>query len=143
MKFIQPWTWVKIAWAQAFVGTVVSLYASDVLGFIPCVLCWYQRIALYPLVIILGVAIWRKDIFVYWYALPLSLIGGLFGFYHSLLQWGILKEGFITCTAGVPCSQVLFSYLGFINFPFLSFLGFVLIVACLLMFKWSLSSKPS
>lgn len=143
MKFFQPWTWLKIAWAQAIVGTLVSLYASEILGLIPCVLCWYQRIALYPLAIILGIALWRKDTFVYWYGLPLSIIGAVFALYHSLLQWGLMKEVLFTCVTGIPCSQVLFNFLGFINFPFLSFLGFSVIIFCLSIFKRSLQSTKS
>lgn len=137
MKFLQPWTWVKIAWAQAVVGMVVSLYASEVIGLIPCALCWYQRIALYPLVVIFSVGLWRKDQFVYWYGLPLSLIGGLIALYHTMLQWGLVSESLITCVSGVPCSQASINLFGFVNFPFLSLLGFGVITLCLILFKRS------
>lgn len=143
MKFLQSWTWVKIAWAQAFVGTVVSLYASDVLGFIPCTLCWYQRIALYPLVIIFGIAIWRKDTFVFWYGLPLSILGAGVALYHSMLQWGWFTESLFTCVSGIPCNVATFNLFGFVNFPFLSLLGFGVIIFCLLMFKRSLQAPKS
>lgn len=137
MKLWQPWKWIKLAWAQASIGTLISLYASEVLGLIPCTLCWYQRIALYPMVILFGVAIWRKDTFIYWYALPLSLIGAGFALYHSMLQWGWVQEGLLTCASGVPCSQSTFNFLGFIHFPFLSLLGFGVILFCLWAFQRS------
>lgn len=128
---ISPWFWIKLAWVQAVIGMLGSLYASEVLGLVPCVLCWYQRIALYPLVVILGMAAWRKDKLVQWYAWPLVLVGAGFAFYHTLLQWKLIPEGLTTCVGGVSCSSVLFSWFGFINFPFLSLLAFGSIGVCL------------
>lgn len=137
MQKFSPWVWIKLAWLQALIGMLGSLYASEVLGLLPCLLCWYQRIALYPLVVILAVGFWRKDTHVVWYAWPLVVVGGLIGFYHVLLQWHVLPQALATCSAGISCGQVLFSWFGFINLPFLSFLGFVIIGVCLSLFRSS------
>lgn len=134
MNKINPWWYLRIAWFQALIGMLGSLYASEILGLIPCVLCWYQRIALYPLVIILAIGLWRRDKHVIWYSIPFALIGAGFGMYHTLLQWRVIKEGLTTCRGGISCSKVDFSWFGFINFPFLSWVGFVIILICLWLF---------
>src|SRR4051794_4564038 len=76
----------------ALISVLTSLYFSEILKLIPCVLCWYQRIAMYPLVILLAVSIIRKDKDVVWYILPLSLIGWIIAVYHNLLYYKILPE---------------------------------------------------
>lgn len=109
---------------------VGSVYASEVAGLAPCVLCWYQRIALYPLVIMLAVALWKRDTGVARYVLPLTTIGGGIALYHSLLQWKIIPEALGTCQFGVSCSTVTFSLFYVITLPFLSFIGFLVITVC-------------
>jgi disulfide bond formation protein DsbB len=122
---------VYIAWIQAFVATAGSLFFSEVLHFPPCVLCWYQRIFMYPLVFLLGVGIVRKDKKIYSYVLPLSIIGSLIALYHSLLYWKIIPENAAPCTAGVSCTTKFIEWFGFITIPFLSLLAFLLITFCM------------
>ncbi|MHB8893193.1 MAG: disulfide bond formation protein B, partial [Candidatus Limnocylindrales bacterium] len=92
-----------IAWAQALVATSGSLFLSEVLGYPPCVLCWYQRIAMYPLVAIIAVAILRRDARLHLYVLPLSLVGLAIALYHNLLYIGVIPETGTVCRAGVSC----------------------------------------
>ncbi|MBI2034293.1 MAG: disulfide bond formation protein B, partial [Candidatus Levybacteria bacterium] len=74
-----------IAWVQSIAATLISLYYSEVRHFAPCILCWYQRIMMYPLIIIIAVGILRKDKKLYQYVLPMSIIGMLIAFYQILL----------------------------------------------------------
>lgn len=122
---------IYVAWFQALAGTAVSLYFSEVLKFAPCELCWIQRICLYPLTVILFVAMIRKDYKIYFYALPLSVIGGLVAFYHVLLNMGIIEESLAPCRLGVSCTTKYFEFWGFINIPFLSLVAFVAIGVCM------------
>ncbi|MEH7074902.1 disulfide oxidoreductase [Neobacillus drentensis] len=122
-----------LAWLAAIVATLGSLYFSEVMHFIPCTLCWYQRIFMYPLAIILGVAVYWNDKSIYRYALPLSIIGWLIAGYHTLLQKIPYLQQFEMCTTGVPCSKDYINWLGFITIPLLAFIAFTIITVCLLM----------
>lgn len=124
-----------LAWVQALVAALGSLYFSEIKQFAPCVLCWYQRIFMYPLVIIIAVGILRKDKFLHWYVLPLSILGGLVAFYQVLLQQGILPEKVAPCTIGVSCLTKYTSYLGFLSIPLMSLLAFALITVCMVIYK--------
>src|SRR5690348_8318165 len=90
-----------VAWIQAIAATLGSLYFSEIAKFPPCVLCWYQRICMYPLVVILGVALLKRDKWVHWYVLPLATVGWLIGLYHNLLYYKILPESAAPCIQGV------------------------------------------
>lgn len=122
------------AWAQALLATFGSLYASDVLGWVPCVLCWYQRIFMYPLVFILPVGILKKDKNLPYYVLPLSVVGAFIALYQYLLQIGIIPENATPCTFGISCTTRYVDLFGFITLPLLSFLGFAFITASVLIF---------
>lgn len=124
------------AWLMALLGTVGSLFFSDVMGYAPCVLCWYQRIALYPLVLIIGVGIATGDKRVGRYALPLTLVGLAIAIYHNLLYYGFIPESITPCTEGVPCNAVQLELLGFITIPFMALAGFVSVAACILAFSY-------
>jgi disulfide bond formation protein DsbB len=133
-------TWFKknsiyIAWTTALVAMIGSLYFSNVLGFPPCVLCWYQRICMYPLVIILGIAILKKDKGITSYVLPLTIIGGLIAVYHNLLYYKIIPESAAPCVSGVSCTTKFIQYFGFVTIPFLSLIGFIIITACMIAYK--------
>ena len=120
------------AWLVAVAATAGSLYFSEVRLFAPCSLCWYQRILMYPLVIVLGVASYRQDRSVVYYALPLSVLGGGVSVFHYLEQ---KVPGFSTpsiCRMGVPCTQEYINWLGFITIPFLALVAFTLITLVLL-----------
>ncbi|MEK9158050.1 MAG: disulfide oxidoreductase [Patescibacteria group bacterium] len=115
------------AWAIALVATVGSLYFSEIAGYAPCLLCWYQRIFMYPLVIVLGVGLLRRDRAVALYALPLSLIGLGIALYHNLLQWHIISESLAPCREGISCVDNPVIALNFITIPLISLTAFVLI----------------
>jgi disulfide bond formation protein DsbB len=119
------------AWLFALVGTIGSLFLSEVMLYPPCVLCWYQRVALYPLVVIIGVGIATRDSTVTRYALPLCLIGLLIAIYHNLLYYGFIPESITPCTEGVPCNAKQLELLGFITIPLMSLVGFAAITFCL------------
>ncbi len=116
-----------IAWVIALMATLGSLYFSQILKLPPCVLCWYQRICMYPLVAILAVGIIRKDTKVPLYALPLTLVGLAVSFYHVLLYYHIIPESIAPCMLGVSCTTKFFEWFGFVTIPFLSFVGFILL----------------
>jgi disulfide bond formation protein DsbB len=113
----------------ALIATIGSLTFSEVFGWIPCMLCWYQRILMYPLVIITGMSIVRKDIAgIPLLVLPFSVPGALLALYHYLL---IKTDWFPPppCNTGVPCTVDYIDLYGFINIPFMSLTAFVLISA--------------
>ncbi|MDR7000640.1 disulfide oxidoreductase [Neobacillus niacini] len=120
-----------LAWVAAIIATIGSLYFSEVRHFIPCTLCWYQRIFMYPLVIILGIAVYRNDLTIYRYVLPLSIIGMLISGYHTVLQKIPYLQQFEMCTTGVPCSKDYLNWLGFITIPMMAFVAFTIITICL------------
>lgn len=114
-------------WAQALVAMLISLGFSEIGGLVPCMLCWYERILMYPLVVIVGVGILRRDSSWVYSVLPLSLIGAAVSFYHSLLQWKIIPEKIAPCQAGLSCAEVQINLLGFITIPFMAMVAFLII----------------
>lgn len=128
------------AFAQALIATSGSLYFSEVMKLPPCVLCWYQRIAMYPLVVILAAGILRRDDKVWQYALPFSLAGLIIAVYHNLLYWKIIPEAITPCMLGISCTTKFFEWFGFITIPFLSLVAFTVITIYLLLFRKSNNS---
>lgn len=124
-----------IVFAQALLATLGSLYFSEILKFPPCVLCWYQRICLYPLILISIVGIVKKDRLLPLYVLPLSIIGLVISIYHNLLYWEILPEAVAPCVAGISCTTKFIEWFGFITIPFLSFLAFAIITISMIIFQ--------
>jgi disulfide bond formation protein DsbB len=120
------------AWVVALGSTLGSLYFSEVANFVPCNLCWYQRIAMYPLVLILGIAAVRRDLSIRLYAIPLAAIGALVSTYHYALEW-FPELDYGACKAGIPCTQVWFREFGFISLPFLALVAFLLVITFLLL----------
>jgi disulfide bond formation protein DsbB len=115
------------AFVVATLATLGSLYFSEIAGFEPCLLCWYQRIAMYPLVVMLGIAAWRRDDGVGRYVIPLAAVGALISTYHYALEWlPGLDSG--VCSATVPCTVVWFRQFGFISLPYLALSAFTLII---------------
>lgn len=116
------------SWVVALIATAGSLYFSEVMGFTPCDLCWYQRLFMYPLIIVIGVAIIRKDWKSSYYILPFSIIGGSISIYHYTLQKSVYFSTAIGDGCGiVPCTTQYINWLGFITIPFLAFIAFVII----------------
>lgn len=120
-----------LAWVTAAGATSGSLYYSEVAGFPPCLLCWYQRIAMYPLVLILGVGVVRADAGAWRYGLPLSVVGFVVAVYHVLIQLRPALD-VVTCEARAPCTVRYVAAYGFVSIPFMAACGFLLISAVLL-----------
>ena len=133
------WTILFIAWLLATIGTLGSLFFSEVLEFAPCVLCWYQRIMLYPLVITLGIGLFPLDKSAIRYSLPLAVIGWFVALYHNLLYSGIIPESLQPCRQGVSCTETYIDLFGFLSIPMLSLILFSVIIALLVMLKRRLS----
>ena len=131
----QNWAILFLCWLLVSISTTGSLFFSYVLEFEPCVLCWYQRICLFPLVLILGAGLFPFDKSVVKYALPLAIAGGLTALYHTLLYGGIIPENIQPCSKGVSCTEKYIELFGFVSIPMLSFFAFATIVALLLFLK--------
>ncbi len=126
------WWLIFISWLVAMLSTLGSLFFSEVMGLIPCELCWYQRIFMFPLAVILLLGLHPLDSRVTRYALPIAVIGLLFTLYHSLLFYGLIPENLQPCRQGISCaddSMVLFDIL---PIPLLSLAAFVAIIILLL-----------
>lgn len=124
-----------VAWIIALLSVVGSLFFSEVMQLPPCILCWYQRIAMYPLVLIIAIGIILKDSRLRIYALPFALIGLAISTYHNLLYYGFVPERITPCTEGVPCNAVQIEWLGFITIPLMGLAAFAGITLCLLLYK--------
>jgi disulfide bond formation protein DsbB len=121
---------MAIAWVVAVLATGGSLYFSQVAGFTPCALCWYQRIAMYPFVILLGVATLRRARSVTG-AAALAAVGAAVSAYHVALEWvPSLDTG--ACSLDVPCTLVWFRAFGIFSLPTLALVAFLLILTLLL-----------
>ncbi len=125
------WDILFLCWLVATVSAMGSLFFSYVMGFAPCVLCWYQRIFLFPLVIILAVGLFPFDRGVVKYALPLAIVGWLTAAYHNLLYAGIIPESIQPCSKGVSCTEEYIDLFGFMSIPMLSLLSFTVIITLL------------
>jgi disulfide bond formation protein DsbB len=122
---------VFACWSIASVSTLGALFFSEIMELPPCVLCWYQRIFMFPLVLILPLGLFPYDAKVIRYALPLTLVGWAIAFFQVLLVAGVIPEGLKPCSQGVPCSEVQIQWLGFVNIPLLSFVAFSVMNALL------------
>lgn len=120
---------IFIGWLVALGAVIGSMALSEILNLKPCALCWYQRIFMFPLAFILGVGVYRKDNKAVYYVLPLSIVGLIIAFYHTLLQWGIIKEVITTCSIDSSCAKPQINWFGFITIPFMSLLAFLTITA--------------
>jgi disulfide bond formation protein DsbB len=121
---------VGMAFVVAMLATIGSLYFSEIAHFDPCRLCWYQRIAMYPLVVILGIAAVRRDAGAGIYVRALAAIGALISTYHVALEWiPALDTG--ACGVGPSCTVIWFRALGFISLPTLALAAFLLIFTLL------------
>lgn len=126
------WALLFLAWLLATTATLGALFLSEIMGLAPCVLCWWQRVFMVPLVVILALALFPVDARVIRYALPLALIGWLFAGFHLLLMLGVVPESLAPCREGIPCKAVQIEWFGFVTIPLLSFVTFSAIAALLL-----------
>jgi len=133
------WTILFSCWLLVSISTMGSLFFSQVMEFAPCVLCWYQRICLFPLVIILATGLFPFDKSVVRYALPLATAGWLTAVYHNLLYTGIIPESIQPCSQGVSCTEDYVDLFGFLTIPMLSLLSFSTIIALLIILQKRIS----
>ncbi|MGH2735337.1 MAG: disulfide oxidoreductase, partial [Actinomycetota bacterium] len=121
---------LTFAWAVAAVATLGSLYYSEIAHFVPCKLCWYQRIAMYPLAITLGIAAWRRDLAFRVYALPVVAVGATISIYHYLQQrFPDLASS--SCDPTAPCTLTWVWQFHYISIPFMALSAFALIATLL------------
>lgn len=132
-----------LAFLVALMATLISLFYSEILGYTPCKLCWFQRVFIYPQVIFLGIALWRKDEEITDYIIILSVIGAFFAFYHHLLQIGIVSTSpcSVLQDSVSSCSQRFIMEYGYITFPLMSFTAFFLILLLMIIKKQNISPK--
>lgn len=118
----------ELTLAVAGVSTLGSLYFSEVADYVPCRLCWYQRIAMYPIAVIALVALLRRDRAARYYTVPLAAIGIAISGYHYLIERGVLADSDSCSLFGPPCAAVWFEYLGFVTLAFMALCGFFAIL---------------
>jgi disulfide bond formation protein DsbB len=126
------WNILFFCWLLVTVSAMGSLFFSSVMEFAPCVLCWYQRIFLFPLVLILAIGLFPFDKKVVKYALPLAIVGWLTAAYHNLLYAGIIPNSIQPCSQGVSCTEEYINLFGFLSIPMLSLLSFSTIITLLI-----------
>jgi len=135
----RPWLWVFVAWLVAAVASLGALFMSEVMGHAPCVLCWWQRVAMMPLVLLLALGLFPFDARVLRYTQPLALVGLLVAAFHVLLTLGVIPEALEPCRQGIPCKTIQVQWFGFVTIPLLSLLAFAFINGLLWAARRSLS----
>ncbi|TAN47948.1 MAG: disulfide bond formation protein B [Betaproteobacteria bacterium] len=133
MKADQTTAWYLVfgAWLVAAASTLGALFFGEVMKVPTCALCWYQRIFMFPLALILPLGLFPFDPKVVRYALPLAAIGGLIAVYHVLVVAGLIPEALQPCTQGVPCKEQVIVWFGFVTIPLLAAAAFAAIVVLL------------
>ncbi len=134
-------TYIFLSFIVASLATLGSLFFSEIMEFIPCSMCWYQRIFMYPLVLIFLINMLYPDERLVKYAMPLAFSGWGFSVYHNLLMFDIIPESIVPCVQGVPCSTEYINWLGFITIPLLSLISYSIIIILLLLIKKGISSN--
>lgn len=125
------WKFLFFAWVVALVSTVSAIFIGEVMGQIPCNLCWYQRILMFPLALILAIALYRNDMGIWRYGIALSGLGLLVATFHSFQYFGLLPETIKPCMSeGPSCSGVGMTLWGVLPLPVLAALAFLLIILC-------------
>ena len=129
----EGWALLFGAWAIALGASLGALFIGEVLGQEPCNLCWYQRIAMFPLALILGLASLYNDCSIRRYALPLATAGGGVALWHTLLYVGLISETIVPCSVNGPsCTDANMTILGVIPLPMISLASFIVIVLLLI-----------
>lgn len=132
-NYTQPQYLLGVTGVVALIATAGSLYFSEVWGLAPCKLCWLQRIFMYPLVLLVPVALRRKDKKAHEYILPLTLVGTMIALYHTIIyymanySYGTNETILFACTGGVSCTNIQVEWFGFITIPLLSLMAFLII----------------
>ncbi len=128
-----PVVWPRLfaAWVIALLATAGALFLGEVMGMSPCVLCWYQRIAMFPLVLILGMGLFETDGRSVRYAWPLAWIGWGIALYHCMVFWGLVSEALTPCGQGPSCASAALQVAGWVPIPLLSVAALTAILALL------------
>lgn len=142
---ISPYSY-HLTFFLSLIATLASLFLSEVAKFQPCILCWYQRIAMYPQPLLFYIAILRKERLLKPYLLPVNVIGALIALYHYSLQV-LPKSMFVPCDksltgVSVSCTEGYKFYLGYMSFPLMAFTVFVLLII-LLLFSYGKNPRGS
>jgi disulfide bond formation protein DsbB len=127
----RAWALAFSAWIIATASTLGALFFGEVMKLPPCSLCWYQRIFMFPLVLVLPFGLLPFDRKVIRSVLPLAGVGLVLATVHVLLVEGIIPERIAPCRQGVPCSETVIEWFGFLTIPLLSWLAFATITALL------------
>jgi len=135
----ENWAWYLVfaAWLIATGSTMGALFFGEVVKVPTCVLCWYQRIFMFPLALLLPIGLFPFDRKVVRYALPLAVIGGLIALYHVLLVAGVVPETMQPCTQGIPCKDQVIVWFGFVTIPLMAAIAFatIVVVLCIAYFR--------
>jgi disulfide bond formation protein DsbB len=138
---ITPHRTLYFVWIVALLSTLGSLFFSEVMKLPPCVLCWYQRIAMYPIVILAPIALLTNEsTSIMKYLFSLALFGLFIALYHNLLYYGVLSESLTPCKEGISCTSRQIVWLGFVTIPLLSLTGFFAITISVV-WKWTRGKK--
>lgn len=133
---------IKYAMVVALVATFGSLFFSDVAGYEPCKLCWYQRIFMYPQVFLFGLALYKKERVVVDYALTLSILGAGIALYHYLMQVNLVPSGVCSVIGySASCSQRFEMEYGYITIPMMSLTAFFIISSLMVLSRKTFKSK--
>ncbi len=135
LKATEPWILLVAAWVVALLSTLGALFIGEVMGQVPCNLCWFQRAFMFPLAVVLGVAALLDDRGVWRYALPLAAIGLLIAAYHLLLYVGVIPPALEPCGEGPSCSSANMRIFGHVPIPLLSLACFAAITGLLLQLR--------
>lgn len=117
-----------LAFVVAAGATVGSMWFSEVAGFVPCRLCWFQRIAMYPLALVTLVAAVRADRRVGWYVVPIAAIGAAVALWHYAIEWRPALEGGVCTATGPSCADIWFREFGFVTLAFMALIGFLSVI---------------
>ena len=135
----QGWGLIFICWLIAMTALFGSLFFSEVMGLKPCVLCWWQRIFIYPLAVLFLVGLFpqdqKMDRSVVRYTLPLAVIGLGFAIYHYLVYSGFIPESLQPCSKDLSCAEVNLELVGFVTIPMLSIFSYSAIITLLLIYQ--------
>lgn len=127
----RQWAALFVAWIVSLAATSGALFFGEVVGHEPCFLCWWQRVAMFPLVLILGLAAWRGDRSVVWSAAPLATGGAAVAAWHLLVYFDVAPVALQPCGAGPSCASGDMTIFGGVPLPLLALIAFAAILACL------------
>lgn len=117
-----------LAFLVAIIATLGSLIYSEIIGYNPCKLCWFQRVFMYPQIILFGLALWRRDRGAAYYSLGLSIFGAFFAAYHYLTQFGRVTSNICGLDLDGSCAIKFITTFGYITIPMMSLSAFLLLI---------------